>query len=110
MAVIFVFVAAFWALFDQTGSRWVLQGEKMNQQFMGWTLDPSMLQAANPLFVMIMIPLCSFVIYPLLNRFMVLTPLRKSDWVFSWRFLRLSFPPGWKAGSWPETRLTFSGR
>lgn len=77
MAVIFVFVAAFWALFDQTGSRWVIQGKSMNQQFMGITLDPSMLQAANPLMVMIMIPVCSFVIYPFLNRFFELTPLRK---------------------------------
>ncbi len=99
MAVIFVFVAAFWALFDQTGSRWVLQGEKMHQQFMGWTLDPSMLQAANPLFVMIMIPLCSFVIYPLLNRFMVLTPLRK---IGLGLFLAI---PSFLIPAWLESRI-----
>ncbi len=99
MAVIFVFVAAFWALFDQTGSRWVIQGERMNRQFMGLTLEPSMLQAANPLFVMLMIPLCGFVIYPFLNRFMVLTPLRKIGLGF---FLAI---PSFLIPAWLESRI-----
>ena len=77
MAVIFAFIAAFWSLFDQTGSRWVLQGEKMDRTFFGITLNAASLQAANPLFVMALIPLCSFVIYPWLSRVWGLTPLRK---------------------------------
>ncbi len=99
MAVIFVFIAAFWALFDQTGSRWVIQGEKMNQHFMGLTLDPSMLQAANPLFVMLMIPLCSFLIYPFLNRFFTLTPLRKIGLGF---FIAI---PSFLIPAWLEGRI-----
>lgn len=99
MAVIFVFIAAFWALFDQTGSRWVIQGEKMNLAFMGFTLDPSMLQAANPLFVMLMIPLCSFVIYPWLNRFFTMTPLRKIGLGF---FLAI---PSFLIPAWLESRI-----
>lgn len=77
MSVIFVFVAAFWSLFDQTGSRWVLQASHMNREVFGWTIQPSAMQAVNPILVLILIPLANYVIYPLLGRFMVLTPLRK---------------------------------
>jgi len=33
--VIDLFVAMFWVVFDQTGSTWVLQAEKMNRNFLG---------------------------------------------------------------------------
>lgn len=77
MAVIFVFVAVFWSLFDQSGSRWVLQGKNLDGRILGWTLEAESLQAANPLLVLLLIPLSTYVIYPFLSRFMVLTPLRR---------------------------------
>lgn len=118
---LFIFVAMFWALFDQTASRWVLQAEKMDRDIVlpfsvpflkasespvapraevaidaseaaPVALDPraelrrdgrvlsfsaAQLQAANPILVMLMIPLFTYVIYPGLNRLFPLTPLRK---------------------------------
>ena len=77
LAIIYVFVAMFWALFDQTGSSWVLQADKMDLKIWRWELLPSQIQAANPLLVMLLIPACSYGFYPLLNRFFELTALRK---------------------------------
>lgn len=74
---IYIFVAMFWALFDQTGSTWVLQAEKLDRNILGFELLPSQIQAANPLMVMALIPLFSYGIYPAIHRVFPLTPLRK---------------------------------
>lgn len=74
---IYIFVAVFWALFDQTPTKWVLQAENMDMRFMGITLLPSQVQAVNPLLVMVMIPLFQFVIYPAMGKVFKVTPLRK---------------------------------
>ena len=75
--IIFIFVAMFWALFDQTGSRWVLQALDMDRSFFGYEMLPSQIQAANPLLIVLMIPLFFKVIYPAVNRVYRLTALRK---------------------------------
>lgn len=77
LAIIYVFVAMFWSLFDQTSSRWVTQAEKMDLSVFGMTLLPSQLQSVNPLLVITLIPLFSLVIYPAVGRVIELTPLRK---------------------------------
>ena len=77
LTVLYVFVAMFWALFDQTGSSWVLQAREMDRQLFGIELLPSQIQAANPLLVMLLIPLFSYVLYPAIDRLYSLTPLRK---------------------------------
>ncbi|MDX9755317.1 MAG: POT family MFS transporter [bacterium] len=75
--IIYVFVAMFWALYDQTGSSWVLQARNMNLEWMGITWQESQIQALNHILIIIFIPLSSFVIYPLINKVFPLTPLRK---------------------------------
>ncbi len=77
LCIIYLFIAVFWALFDQTGSSWVFQAQQMDRVIFGIELLPSQLQAANPLLVMILIPLFAYVIYPALSTVMRLTPLRK---------------------------------
>jgi POT family proton-dependent oligopeptide transporter len=77
LIIIYIFVAMFWSLFDQTGSSWVLQAEKMNLNWLGINWLPSQLQAANPMLIMIFIPLFTSVIYPLANKVVNVTPLRK---------------------------------
>lgn len=74
---LYLFIAVFWALFDQTASAWVLQAEKMDRQWLGITWESSQIQAANPILVLVFIPLFSYGIYPLLNRLTPLTPLKK---------------------------------
>ena len=77
LSILYLFVAMFWALFDQTASSWVLQAEKMDRNVFGIELLSSQLQAANPLLVMLLIPIFTYVIYPAINRIFPLSPLRK---------------------------------
>jgi len=77
LCLVYAFIAVFWALFDQTGSSWVLQASHMDRMLWGYEILPSQMQAANPLLVMLLIPLFSYLIYPLINRVYELTALRK---------------------------------
>jgi len=77
LASIYAFIAVFWALFEQIGSSWILQAQKMDRIMFGFELLPSQIQAANPLLILLLVPVYSYVIYPFLNRFFVLTSLRK---------------------------------
>jgi POT family proton-dependent oligopeptide transporter len=77
LALMIVFIAMFWALFDQTGSSWVLQGNKLDTRVFGFDLFAEQLQAANPILVLVFIPLFSYVIYPAVSKVFPLTPLRK---------------------------------
>ncbi|HON08651.1 MAG TPA: MFS transporter, partial [Verrucomicrobiota bacterium] len=74
---IYLTVAMFWSLWDQTGSAWVIQAKNMNRNIFGIEILPSQVQAANPLLIMMIIPLFNYVIYPAVNRVWTLTPLRK---------------------------------
>lgn len=77
LSIIYVFVAMFWALFDQTASAWVLQAQHMDRVLFGLEILPAQIQAANPLLVMLLIPVFSYFIYPWLGQFYPLTELRK---------------------------------
>ncbi len=77
LIVLFLFVSMFWALFDQSGSSWVLQARDMNLQWAGREWLPSQVQAANPLLIMVFIPLFNYVIYPFVAGYVRLTPMRK---------------------------------
>src|SRR3569623_638265 len=101
LSIIFAFVAVCWSLYDQTGSAWIRQADPMDRwgslewlqrigissywlPGAGWQASPersevlpSQVQAVNPLLIMAFMPLFSYVIYPLLNTVLRLTPLRK---------------------------------
>ena len=77
LGVMILFIAMFWALFDQTGSSWVIQGEKLDTRVFGYDLFAEQLQAANPILVLIFIPLFSYLIYPAISKVFPLTPIRK---------------------------------
>jgi POT family proton-dependent oligopeptide transporter len=74
---LFLFIAVFWGLYDQTGSSWVQQAGQMNLKFMGITWLNSQIQGANPILILIFVPLFSLGLYPLINRIFKLTSLRK---------------------------------
>lgn len=74
---LYLFVAMFWALFDQTGSTWIFQSQDMDRVFLGFEWLPSQVQSLNSVFVLTFIPLFAYVIYPLTDRIWQLTPLRK---------------------------------
>ena len=74
---IYIFVAIFWALFDQTGSTWVIQAESLDRNWLGINWLPSQIQAINPIMILLLAPLFSYVIYPKVNKYFRLTPLVK---------------------------------
>ena len=76
---VFALVPPFWSLFDQTNSTWVLQGEKMLAfDFLGLHIGAEQMQSANPLLVMILVPLLTLLLYPRLGRFA--SPLRRMSY------------------------------
>ncbi|MGZ8187514.1 MAG: POT family MFS transporter [Methylosarcina sp.] len=77
LGVVYFFITMFWALFEQMGSSWVLQAQKMDRHLGGIELLPSQIQAANPLLIMVLTPLFSYGIYPFLKRFFALTAFTK---------------------------------
>jgi len=77
LCIIYVFIAPFWALFDQIDSAWMLQAEKMNRHLLFFELKPTQIVSANPLMIMLLIPVFSYVIYPAINKVFPLTALRK---------------------------------
>lgn len=99
LATIYVFVAMFWSLFDQTSSRWVVQAEKMDCNLLGWQILPSQVQSINPLLVVLLIPLFSLWVYPQAGRFVGVTPLRKIAAGF---FVAI---PSFVIPAWIETQI-----
>jgi len=73
---LYFFVAFFWALFDQTGSSWIFQSQDMDRHLIIEWL-PSQIQSINPVLVLTLVPLFTFIVYPKLGKFVKLTPLRK---------------------------------
>ena len=73
---VFALIPVFFTLFDQTNSTWVLQGEKMVPvTSFGYTIGAEEMQSANPLLVMILVPLMTVLLYPRIGKFA--SPLRR---------------------------------
>jgi POT family proton-dependent oligopeptide transporter len=77
-AAVFSSVAVFWALWDQQGSSWILQADQMDLVVFGVPLLASQIQTLNPILVLMLIPFCSYVLYPAIEKMGIkVTPLRK---------------------------------
>ena len=84
LIVIYFFVACFWMLWDQSnGNTWTLQAQSSlmdkNVSFLGFnfTVLPAQIQVVNGLFILALIPVFTYVIYPFCSRFFEVTPLRR---------------------------------
>jgi POT family proton-dependent oligopeptide transporter len=79
--IFYLFVAIFWSLWNQSnGQTWTLQARSslMDKNIgFGITLLPAQIQVVNGLFILAMVPIFTFVIYPLWGKFFKVTPLRK---------------------------------
>lgn len=99
LLVLYLFVAAFWSLYDQSSSAWVLQAEKMDLHLFGREWLASQFQAINPVLILVFIPLFSYVIYPLVDKVFPMTPLRKIGVGF---FITI---PSFMIPAWVETQI-----
>ncbi|MBV8815037.1 MAG: POT family MFS transporter [Verrucomicrobia bacterium] len=78
LSLVYIFVAVFWALWDQSsGGEWTLQAAKLNLNVFGFHVYPEQVQILNPILILILVPIFNYGIYPVIDRFFPLTPLRK---------------------------------
>src|SRR2546421_4447328 len=78
IAMVYVFILVFWALWGMSnGVEWTLQAEKMDLHWMGMNLIAAQVQTANPILILIFIPVVNYLIYPAIDKVFPLTPLRK---------------------------------
>jgi len=77
IALVFLPCVAFWSLFYQYGSSWVLQADKMDLRVGPWTFEASQISTLNALFVLLLIPIMNFTYATLERRGVKVTPLRK---------------------------------
>jgi POT family proton-dependent oligopeptide transporter len=93
LAVLYLFVAFFWSLWEQSnGNSWTIQAQSalMDKRLFGflagvpgfeglaaYEMLPAQVQVVNGLFILILVPIFTFGIYPLMGRFFTVTPLRK---------------------------------
>ncbi|XP_013189412.1 peptide transporter family 1 isoform X1 [Amyelois transitella] len=79
--VLFIPLPVFWALFDQQGSRWTFQADRMYQDIGSWQLKADQMQVLNPLLILVFIPLFEVAIYPFLTWCrLIRKPLHKMIW------------------------------
>jgi len=75
---VFSFIPIFWAMWDQNLSEWVLQAAKMDRHLFGYELLPQQIQTVNPFFLLLLIPVFNYLIYPFFERKGIkTTPLRR---------------------------------
>ena len=77
LLVLYAFISLFWSLFAQTGSTWIIQAQGMDRTVFGWTILPSQMLAIHPVLLVVLTPIVSYAVYPMLDRVWHLTPLRK---------------------------------
>ncbi|KAK6048367.1 hypothetical protein COOONC_14128 [Cooperia oncophora] len=76
--IMFLPVPMFWALYDQQGSIWLIQGIQMDCRLSSNVLLlPDQVQTLNAVLILLFIPLFQIVVYPLTAKCFNITPLRK---------------------------------
>lgn len=77
--VLYVPIPVYWALNEQTGSRWTLQASRMvGHIFNNWyTIKPDQMQVSMQILLIAFIPLFEAVLYPLLARVGIRRPLHR---------------------------------
>jgi POT family proton-dependent oligopeptide transporter len=76
--LVFAFTPVFWALWDQNLSEWVIQATKLDLNIFGIKLLPEQVNTFNPIFLVSMIPVFTYAIFPFFEKIGIKpTPLRK---------------------------------
>ena len=80
---VFFFALAFWIVWDQNLSEWVLQAGRMDRTIISigswkYSMLPGQVQTFNPVFLLIFIPLFNYWVYPFFDKIGIkATPLRR---------------------------------
>lgn len=81
LLLVYLFVAFYWSLWEQSnGQTWVLQAQSnLMDKHLGFGIEvlPAQIQLVNALFILMMVPVFTYLVYPMVARFVAVTPLRK---------------------------------
>ncbi len=76
--LIFAFTPIFWAMWDQNLSEWILQAGKMDLHVFGFQLLPEQMSTVNTIFLVSMIPVFTYFVYPFFEKIgWKATPLKR---------------------------------
>lgn len=75
--ILYVPIPFYWALNEQTGSRWTLQASRMMGDLGFYEVKPDQMQIAMQVLLIVCIPLFQTVVYPLLAKIGLTRPLQK---------------------------------
>ncbi|TMB27930.1 MAG: POT family MFS transporter [Deltaproteobacteria bacterium] len=68
IALVFLPIVAFWALYFQYGSSWFNQAEKMDRDISGWQMESAQMESLNAILILVMVPTFAYAVYPALER------------------------------------------
>lgn len=74
---VYLFVGIFWTAWRGAADAWPRQAERMDLRLFDFELLPQQIGMANIVFILLLVPLLFYVIYPLAQRLVAVTPLRK---------------------------------
>ncbi|TDL99850.1 MAG: MFS transporter [Flavobacteriaceae bacterium] len=83
LLVVYLFISVFSALYEQTSSTWIIQANHFGMdktiEFLSWKWEvlPSQIQSINPVMVLTLVPIFSFLVYPFIERFTTIKSLWK---------------------------------
>ena len=100
---LYFFFSCFWSLYDQTGSAWVLQAEKLDRRFLGVDWLPSQVAAINPLLILLLVPVFNGWLLPIPRRLARCQAIAHGDEHF---WARIAVPGIFEIVSWSGVRVT----
>src|SRR5262249_20373319 len=68
IALIFLPIVSFWALYFQYGSSWFNQAEQMSRDVFGWHLESAQMESLNAILILTLVPTFAYGVYPALER------------------------------------------
>lgn len=75
--VLYVPLPIYWAVYQLQGSRWIFQATQMNLNIGSYRMTPDQVIVLSPIFGMFALPLCDYVIFPLLSKIGIKTFLQR---------------------------------
>jgi len=80
--VVFLPMPIFWSLYDQQGSRWTEQAQRLNGRIGWFIIKPDQFLVFNPIIVLLLVPIFE-VIYPRISFFKKLLPRMVFGFIFA---------------------------
>jgi dipeptide/tripeptide permease len=75
--VLYLPLPIYWAVYMMQGSRWIFQATRMNNDIGFYKFQPDQIIVLNPLFIILTLPVCDYVLFPLLKKLKLGSLLQK---------------------------------